>query len=68
MFQLRENKGQAGREQKGTMQPCLPGEAGARLLGERWGLLSRMEVMGAPPAKPTAISMQARFGLRTHPL
>lgn len=68
MFWLREKKGRAGREQKETTQPCLLREAGEQLLGERWGLLSRMDVMGAPPAKPTVISMQARLGLHTHPL
>lgn len=68
MFRLREKKGRAGREQKETMQPCLHREAGERLLGEHWGLLSRMDVMGAPPAKPTVISMKARLGPHTHPL
>lgn len=64
-FQSRGKKRRAGREQKETMQPCLHSE---RLLGGHWGLLSRMDVIGARPAKLTLILMQARFGLPTHPL
>lgn len=58
MFHLRENKGQMGREQKETMQPCLHGEVSVQLLGGCWDLLSRMDVMGAPLVKPTVILMQ----------
>lgn len=57
-----------GQGAEGTKEPCVHGAASERLLGERWDLLSRVDVMGAPPAKPSGILMQARLGLHTHPL
>lgn len=56
-----------GQGAEGTKQPCVHG-ASKRLLGEHWDLPSRVDVMGAPSAKPTGILMQARLGLHTHPL
>lgn len=53
---LVRRRGLGGQGAGGTKQPCV-------LLGERWDLLARVDVMGASPAKPTGILMPAAFGL-----
>lgn len=60
---LVKRRGLGGQGAEGTKQPCVHGAASR----ERWDLLSRVDVRGAPPEKRTRIVMQARLGLHTHP-